>query len=195
NMSGPMNVGVLLVAYAGNTGNSVGSMTGNTITGAATGLQLLDDDTGDAFEPILTAHFNRIISTTTAIDMPGSIGGPTSNEPGQTKKKVIGKTVSVMDGPGTATRKIAGGLPTPPATISNLENNWWGCNAGPGNPGCGTVTSAIVDFNPWIVLRSSTTPTTITPGGTSTASADMTHNSDNAIPVGTLPNIPDSWTA
>jgi CSLREA domain-containing protein len=198
-MSGPMNVGVLLVAYAGNTGNTVGSMTGNTITGAATGLQLLDDDIGDSFEPILTAHFNRIISTTTAIAMPGSIGGPTSNAPNQSKKKIVGKTVSVMDGLGTAQRKIVGApLPTPPATISNLENNWWGCNAGPGNAGCGTVTSVIVDFNPWIVLLSSTTPTTITPGGTSNATADMTRNSDNVVPVGlvaALPDIPDSWSA
>ncbi len=31
----------------------------------------------------------------------------------------------------------------------NAENNWWGCIAGPGNPGCDTV-SGNVDFDPWL---------------------------------------------
>jgi len=39
--------------------------------------------------------------------------------------------------------------------ILNAENNWWGCSAGPGNPGCDTV-SGDVDFDPWLV-----TPTTV----------------------------------
>ena len=72
-LSGTMDVGVRVVAYSvvdGVTGNSVGSMTGNSITGATTGLQLLDTDTGDLFEPLMTANFNRIISTTTAIAKP-----------------------------------------------------------------------------------------------------------------------------
>src|SRR3954451_8287470 len=50
----------------------------------------------------------------------------------------------------------------------NAENNWWGCNAGPGaangpgNPGCDKVTTGppafftgpppVVDFDPWLVL-------------------------------------------
>lgn len=29
------------------------------------------------------------------------------------------------------------------------ENNWWGCTAGPGNPGCDTVVGASVDYDPW----------------------------------------------
>jgi hypothetical protein len=43
----PMDVGVLVVAFTpadGTTGNSVSSMTSNTVTGATTGLQLLDSD-------------------------------------------------------------------------------------------------------------------------------------------------------
>lgn len=31
----------------------------------------------------------------------------------------------------------------------SAENNWWGCAAGPGNPGCDTVTGTGVDYTPW----------------------------------------------
>ena len=43
------------------------------------------------------------------------------------------------------------------------ENNWWGCNAGPGNAGCDAVTGT-ADFNPWIVLGVSAVPSTIRAG-------------------------------
>ena len=69
--------------------------------------------------------------------------------------------------------------------IVTAENNWWGCNAGPGNAGCDAVTG-VADFNPWLVLRISASPGTVIPGGTSTATADMTHNSDNAVPSATI---------
>jgi hypothetical protein len=57
------------------------------------------------------------------------------------------------------------------------ENNWWGCNAGPGGTGCDAV-SGTADFNPWLVLGISASPSTIHENGTSTVTADMTHNSD-----------------
>ena len=65
------------------------------------------------------------------------------------------------------------------------ENNWWGCNAGPGNTGCDGVTGT-VDFNPWLVLGISAAPGTVTPGGASTVTADMTHNSDSLVPSATV---------
>ena len=33
----------------------------------------------------------------------------------------------------------------------NATNNWWGCAAGPGQPGCDTV-SAQVDYTPWLTV-------------------------------------------
>ncbi len=88
-------------------------------------------------------------------------------------------------------------IDNPGSVVVDLENNWWGCNAGPGNAGCGIFTGAPAqtDFNPWIVLLGSATPNTIAPGGTSTVAADMTHNSVNAVPVGTLPDIPVAYSA
>jgi hypothetical protein len=54
-----------------------------------------------------------------------------------------------------------------------------------------------VDFNPWLVLGISASPNPIPPGGTSTVTADMTHNSVNAVPSNTvfLPPTPVSFGA
>ena len=100
----------------------------------------------------VTANFNRIISTTTAIDNPNNL-------------------------------------------TSNLENNWWGCNAGPGNAGCGAVIGTGADFDPWIVLGVSASPNSITAGGTSTVTADMTLNSAGATHAGMLPDMAVAWSA
>ncbi|MDT7541848.1 MAG: hypothetical protein QOE33_1752 [Acidobacteriota bacterium] len=152
-ISGTSNVGVSAVSFVGNGGNSTGTLDHNNITGATTGLQMLDDTSGsDAFVPQLTAHFNRIVATTTAIDNPQS-------------------------------------------ETADFENNWWGCNAGPGNTGCGAVTGSGADFNPWFVLSATATPNSIIPGGTSNVAADMTHNSDGVVPASTLPDLPASFTA
>jgi hypothetical protein len=134
--------------------NSSGTLTGNTITGATTALQLLDQTNfpADNFVPQLTAHFNRIVATTTAIDNPQN-------------------------------------------RTSDMENNWWGCNAGAGNTGCGASEGTGADFSPWFVLAASATPDTIVPGGTSDVLADMTHNSDGATPATSLPDIPVSFPA
>ena len=41
------------------------------------------------------------------------------------------------------------GADNPTAMTMNAENNWWGCVAGPGNPGCDPVTGN-VDFTPFL---------------------------------------------
>ncbi len=151
-LSGPMNTGVIAVSFNGNGGNSNGTLTGNTIAGAGIGLQLIDETGADAFVPQMTAHFNRIVATTTAISN-------AQNEP------------------------------------VNFENNWWGCNAGPGNAGCGAVSGTGADFNPWFVVAASATPTSINAGGTSNVAADMTKNSDGVVPGTALPNLPVSFTS
>jgi len=72
-------------------------------------------------------------------------------------------------------------------------NNWWGANDGPStSPGSGDKVSANVDYDPWLVINISASPTSITRGSTSTITADMTRNSkgqdtsaDGHIPDGT----------
>jgi predicted outer membrane repeat protein len=61
----------------------------------------------------------------------------------------------------------------------NAENNWWGSNSSPSGKIYGAV-----DYNPWLVLKISATPTTITTYGTSSVVADLTWNSENKQPTG-----------
>ena len=73
-----------------------------------------------------------------------------------------------------------------------VENNWWGCNAGPSTVDCDGVTGT-ADFDPWLVLGLSASPTTIAVDGTSMLTADLTENSDgdNTFAMG---NVPDGIT-
>ncbi len=64
------------------------------------------------------------------------------------------------------------GLQNDSGSSVNAENNWWGCNAGPGGTGCDTVTgSGATTYNPWLTLTGITAiPTTVGYGGTSAVS-------------------------
>ena len=86
-------------------------------------------------------------------------------------------------------------------SIIDAQNNWWGCNYGPGatGAGCSAATNSSVGpvtTNPWIVLGVSASPNPIAPGGTSTVTADMTHNSDALVPAGgSVPLMPVAFSA
>lgn len=58
------------------------------------------------------------------------------------------------------------------------ENNWFGCNAGPNQTGCGLV-SANVDANPWLVLKPVVASTTVLPFTSIDVSASLNFNSAN----------------
>jgi hypothetical protein len=67
------------------------------------------------------------------------------------------------------------------------ENNWWGCNAGPGQAGCDALNgtgSANIDANPWLVLGVSANPTTISVGQPSLITASLGGNSNGQTPSG-----------
>ena len=87
---------------------------------------------------------------------------------------------------------------TSTSTTVGAENNWWGCNDGPGNFGCDTSDgSGLPDFDPWLVLGLSATPDVLAFEETSLLRADLTHNSDGVdqSAVCTLPNgIPAQFT-
>jgi len=64
----------------------------------------------------------------------------------------------------------------------NAENNFWGCNAGPGNVGCDPVTgTGVSDANPWLTLTGIiAAPTSLNYNGVSTvSSASLRVNSDS----------------
>lgn len=58
----------------------------------------------------------------------------------------------------------------------DATENWWGCNAGPGGSGCDAA-SAGVTFAPWLVLKVSASPSSVSTGGSSAVTADLTRNS------------------
>ena len=67
----------------------------------------------------------------------------------------------------------------------DAENNWWGCNAGPGAAGCDPIVSVgSVDASPQLVLGVSASPGTIPTQGSSTVTASLAQNSAGATPVG-----------
>ncbi len=75
-----------------------------------------------------------------------------------------------------------------PGSADTAVNNWWGCNAGPNSAGCDSVSSAGI-VSPWLVLGISASSTQVLPNGSTTLTADLTHNVDGAggfdVPDGT----------
>jgi hypothetical protein len=86
------------------------------------------------------------------------------------------------------------------ASVS-APNNWWGCNAGPGTTGCGSVVPATADtFTPYLQLNAVATPTMILPAETtSTITADLlTNSAGTSVAPGDLTafsGLPVTWTA
>jgi hypothetical protein len=69
----------------------------------------------------------------------------------------------------------------------DVQNNWWGCNFGPGLGGTGCTGTANglngtgaanLDANPWLTLTLEAMPTMLMQGGTSMLTAKLTINSD-----------------
>lgn len=86
----------------------------------------------------------------------------------------------------------------------NAENNWWGCNEGPGATDCDPIDgTGAVDADPWIVLSLTANPDTLEPGMSADLEANLVMNSagvstaaDGYIPQGLLVSFtaPDGGT-
>jgi len=75
----------------------------------------------------------------------------------------------------------------------NAENNWWGCNDGPGSGCCDpykTVNGGQMDVDPWLVLGIAADPATIPTAGASALTADLIRNSDGDDTSG-MAYVPD----
>jgi len=80
------------------------------------------------------------------------------------------------------------------------ENNWWGCNEGPGTVDCDDTASTwtsvdpvpadLLDADPWLVAGLTLDPSTVEPGGATDVTVDLRNNSDGADTSG-LGHLPD----
>lgn len=164
----------------------------NSISGANIGFQWIAGSNFSGNQPVQVIS-NNILNNGTGV-LVQSNGSATLSF-----NRIVGNTVA---------------LDNETSNPIDAENNWWGCNFGPGVGGAGCAgtpnglicinnNSAIiggkgkpngftcpVDFNPWLVLRLTAAPDTILVGGTSTLTADLTFNSDN-VDTHLSGNIPD----
>ncbi|ACZ39949.1 pectinesterase family protein [Sphaerobacter thermophilus] len=93
-----------------------------------------------------------------------------------------------------AFNRIAGnvdgmGINNQSTTVLDATNNWWGCNAGPGEDGCNTVAGP-VNLDPWLTLTVTTDTAELESGEEATVTASLTTNSDgdDTSSDGTVPN-------
>jgi hypothetical protein len=73
------------------------------------------------------------------------------------------------------------------------ENNWWGCNGGPGAMGCDNALftgTGFMDTDPWLVLGLELDDSSVIRGGMTTATASLRENSDGMDTAGGG-NLPD----
>lgn len=183
-----------------NTGN--GQVTGNTVTGTASTAVFI----GGGNSNLLVANNSITGNGGSAVGLSGGFGYPADAGITIRSNALIGnlRGVNIATGADSTTgievhfNRIVGntafGILNGSATATvNAENNWWGCNYGPGatGPGCSGTTNGIsgaVDANPWLTLRTSATPNAVMQGGTSNISSNLNTNSDNVTTSGFVPN-------
>ena len=100
----------------------------------------------------------------------------------------------IVNNSGSATDVHAG-----TGSTNSITNNWWGCNGGPGATGCDTVGGGGTNnFNPWIVLKTTASPSTINTNGQTTLTTSFLQNSSNgsltAGQIAVLIGLPVNWT-
>ena len=78
----------------------------------------------------------------------------------------------------------------------DAENNWWGCNDGPGAAGCDDVqgSGGPVDADPWLLLSVAVDDPVVLYGATTTAFAALTGNSEG-VDTGGLGWVTDDTPA
>ena len=167
--------------------NGLGHFSDNTVTGLGSGTGVNVTSGSIATVDAVTAS-NRITGLSNGVNVAGTatISGNliNGNDTG----------IAVQSG-GVANvhfNRIVGNLTAGLADSggsTNAENNWWGCNAGPGGSGCDAVTGS-ADFDPWLVLTVTATPGSVQVGGTSAIAAKLTINS-SAADTSASGHIPD----
>ncbi|MBN2149132.1 MAG: tandem-95 repeat protein [Anaerolineales bacterium] len=148
-------------------GGAVATIEGNTITNNL-GVASSDGSTSAAI--LITTYFgagtqgtileNTLLNNTSGISI-GYDGSDTSTVVAA-YNRIVGNEYAITS--------------TAPAVMA--ENNWFGCNEGPGGVDCDPV-DALVDADPWLVLSADFDPLGILISANGTLNADLIWNSDD----------------
>ena len=89
--------------------------------------------------------------------------------------------INILDSAGTGAESMSDSL--------IAENNWWGCNEGPGDIRCDSA-SQIVDYDPWLVLKITSEKQIVKPDEEIQIDANLIYNSagQNTLSDGYVPN-------
>lgn len=153
--SGGLVVNAGAPAYAGAT------FTSNVVSGVVNAITVFNDTSN------VTITGNTLIGNGRGIRILGTNGtGNTANF-----NRIANNSIAGLDSASSAT--------------INAENNWWGCNYGPGNSGAGCPSAAngvigSVDAMPYLTLTSDAVPGGVLVNGNSAITSRLTINSLNA---------------
>jgi hypothetical protein len=182
---------IYMTAVAGSTLSVTGSsFSGNQATGTSAGGGAIYKD-GGATLTIDHSTFvnNQVLGNDPTTNL--ASGGAIDTNTGSVTvsfSRFVGNSV-VVAGHGGAIFNAAGATTT-------AQNNWWGCNTGPGGAGCDTV-GGTVSSNPWIVLSNTASPSTILVNQSTTLTASFLQNSAgtplSAGQVSVLVGLPVTW--
>ncbi|MBP7964540.1 MAG: right-handed parallel beta-helix repeat-containing protein, partial [Caldilineaceae bacterium] len=156
------------------TDNTITANTGSVLNLTSAGVQVAGSSLICTGSGASSATVTGNAITASAVGVGVGLGGNDASSAQIHFNRIVGNTIGAKQ---TGTGSV------------NAENNWWGCNAGPGQSGCETVTDS-VDANPWLVLTVTSSNTAIKPDSTAAISADLTHNSAgvNTAVNGAIPN-------
>ena len=160
--------------YSGNFTISQNTITSDTAFGAA-GIHLLSGFTGSSADSVNITD-NRITGFTTGLKFDNTTDA------------------HLLTIHGNALVGNSGGVLSNLASPLLLENNWWGCNAGPGQPGCDTITG-LVDANPWLVLSLNPALSQISPSASQVFTTSLLTNSNGADVTSLGINFPSTSAA
>jgi hypothetical protein len=146
-----------------------------------TGNQNIDNAVGSSY--FFDAVSGAVVNGNLALD--GSFSGIRLNSPAAVgPSSNVTASCNRLVGHGVAAINVEAGSHV--GTLS-AENNWFGCNAGPGSAGCDAVLGD-VDFDPWLVLTLTASPSTVPSGSSSLLTASLGTNSDGGVAPCSVPD-------
>jgi hypothetical protein len=183
------------IASTQSNGARLSRFRGNRAAGAAIGLQGQNPIFGHyvGSDAPLAIEGNTFLDNGTAISLAAAYPQPAKYVLRHNRifGNVIGLLAERADDDPLPGAPGYGGVEQP--SQIDADDNWWGCNDGPGNGACDGITveagadAAIVVQDTWLVLGAIATPAVLAaPGDTSVISADLNFNSDGDSIVGTF---------